>query len=91
MTNIIGRVAHAICLAESRNPFERRTLEDGTILFEWELRAPAARAAIEAMQEPSEAMIDEGLIGYGGGELELRLRRKGIKLAFQAMIIEALK
>ena len=55
----LERVARAICLGESRNPLERRTLEDGTILFEWELREPAARAAIEAHKA---ALEDAGLV-----------------------------
>lgn len=59
MSGMIERVAKAICLAESRNPMERRTVGDGElemVLWEWELRTPAARAAIQAMREPTENM-----------------------------------
>ena len=59
MSEMIERVAKAICLAESRNPMERREMTDGDVdmvFWEWELRAPAAKAAIEAMREPTDGM-----------------------------------
>ena len=76
----------ALALRENRTHNSLSDIEAAAILA---ALADAGRMIVP--REPTEAMIDEGLIGYGGGELELRLQRKGIKLAFQAMIAEVLK
>lgn len=53
---MVERVARAICIG---NPdFKMGTDGEGGLL--WEMYADQARAAIAAMREPTEAMIDEG-------------------------------
>jgi hypothetical protein len=52
MSEMIEKVARAICEEERMNPDDA--------LGGWVHWAPAARAAIEAMREPTEAIMDAG-------------------------------
>lgn len=56
---MIERVAKALCLSGGGNPYERREVGDDTF-WEWELRVPQARAAIQAMMGPTDAMAEAG-------------------------------
>lgn len=56
MSDMIKRIATAICLAESRNPMKRRETSKGT-MWEWELRTPAVRAALAAIKDAGYAVV----------------------------------
>lgn len=68
MNEMIERVARAICKADGQDPdHEGELTDEGT--FQWQSYVTDARAAIEAMREPTKAMIaacypdeDAGLI-----------------------------
>ncbi len=93
--SMVERVARAICAATNIAmegvtevvldnpdfviPAHKRT--DGKALPRWQLYVPKARAAIAAMREPTEAMIDATGSDWGS-QLEDN---------WQAMIDEALK
>jgi len=57
-SEMIERVARAICRAEY-----------GPGDAGWANQIPAARAAIEAMREPTEGMLDKGAVAEGDGNL----------------------
>ena len=57
--NMVERVARAICLADGEDPDER--CEDWMQEFSgWRGYVESARAAIAAMREPTEAMLEAG-------------------------------
>jgi hypothetical protein len=97
MSEMVQRVARAICASvDGRNPdhliavYEDRPCIGGGIMLpihkrDWENYLVQARAAIDAMREPTEAMIEAGMDKTSwpicNGEVEHR---------WQAMIDEAL-
>lgn len=57
MTDMIERVARAICRAGGKDPDETMIELGGVRTPMWDAFVPIARAAIEAMREPTEAMV----------------------------------
>jgi hypothetical protein len=56
---MVERVARAICKADGRDPDSDFTSGNATFPA-WQAYQSRARAAIEAMREPTEAMIEAG-------------------------------
>jgi hypothetical protein len=92
MTNppedMVERVARAMCLDLGVPPDNWTEDEAGVPVFAWQLEAGTARAAIAAMREPTEAMIEAGEVAcgssYGVGPWECRT-------SFTAMIDASLE
>ena len=86
MTNseMVERVARAICTASGVDPDIVHTDKFGEKLVCWIHFEPQARAAIEAMREPTRVMVYAGDL-EGGGHYSFA------KLVFQAMIDAALQ
>lgn len=89
---MIERVARAICVADGCDPNQESVgigvqMPAGQKYRLWEVRVAQARAAIEAMREPTEAMADiTGRVlscGYGHVPDDARI-------VWQAMIDKAL-
>lgn len=81
--NIIERVARAICRSDGTDPSVMITI-DGIEAPVWTLCANAARAAIEAMREPTPEMVKAGLrCGDTGPEPALSVWRDMIDAAIQ--------
>lgn len=60
MSEMVNKVARAIVthFRDSKNPLEGESLRQAAILFE-----PAARAALEAIRNPTDAMLDAATEG----------------------------
>jgi len=92
MTTMLERVARALCVARGWNP-DTCVMGGGSVSADgksashcyirmWENCFPEARAAIEAMREPSDAMWEAAL--------DSSLARKGWTAQYQAAIDAAL-
>ncbi len=86
MSEMVERVAYAIAKAEQPN-----------MGLSWCMNAPnrerccvLARAAIEAMREPAEAMVEKGSETMDGDD-NFYIGTRAAKEAWQAMINEAMK
>lgn len=77
--DILTRVARAMCEADGMNPNN------------WRHKVKAARAAIEAMMEPTEAMVDAGLLSLADstGEPGAHIARDPL-FAWRAMVAASL-
>lgn len=72
MSEMIERVARAICVSDGLDPdrkFKSSDISDGKAPHElaWHEYQPAARAAVEAMRVPTEAQLEaaeEIVVGY---------------------------
>lgn len=70
MSEMLEKVARAICIAAGENPDEDWRQAPGGPFAEvhlkpgqearWRLYLPQARAAVEALREPSEGMVEAG-------------------------------
>ena len=83
MSEMVERIARAICVASGQDPdfdYDPRGISFGDDI-RWKLYVPKARAAIEAMREPTEAIrqIKTMSISYGAEDI------------WRTMIDEALK
>lgn len=61
--SMVERVATAICLCNSCDPdlaVPTGNVNTNTLAVSWTLYVPQARAAIAAMREPTEAMMEAG-------------------------------
>ena len=65
MTNMIERVARALCVSDGTPPDRPVSCLDNTPL--WELHKKAARAAILAMRDCTPAMLDAGAAAHPRG------------------------
>ena len=96
MGSMVERVARAICAAETGGPLgyfpDGSPMRDGGVGEEYSVGQhkewrEAARAAIEAMMEPTPAMIE----AYEGMVCEFRMSEAlSAKIAWQAMLSAAL-
>ncbi len=86
--SMIERVARARCAEQGINPDApfRNLVGDKQRIVNWQAWTGEARAAIEAMREPTDAMIDAGAVAEGDGNLEAQARN-----LWAAMIDAALK
>lgn len=94
MTDLVERVARALCQNAGFLPDAVSNDEDETP--HWTLYASDARVAIEAMREPTEAMVAAGSgvtwwDGKDDEEWEENVSTDTAKRIYQAMIDEALK
>lgn len=71
MSEMVERVARVLCAADRLDPDEDWRVSGGIMLTvaiecgkaqRWRTYAPKARAAIEAMREPTQAMTDAGIV-----------------------------
>lgn len=53
----LEQVARAICLSFDFNPLERLACGE-EVIWRWEAYLPAARAALDAVEEPTEGMLE---------------------------------
>ena len=83
MDSMVERVAKAICAAETGGPFEGGVWEEYSTGQHKEWRE-AARAAIEAMMEPTFEIIQAGMNTKDNGDGQLHRRK------WRAMIQAAL-
>jgi len=65
MTDMIERVARALCVSDATPPDRPVSCLDNTLL--WELHKKAAIAAIAAMREPTEEMAQTVASAYTAG------------------------
>lgn len=86
---MVEQVARALCKEASIDPDKSDEWAPGVDRKNWESRIGAARAAIGAMREPTEAMVDAGsdIEDIDGNDIGLTAAQD----AWQAMIDEALK
>lgn len=69
--SLIERVARALCAAHYAARFAKPRDDahvQNNVDGNWHLYILSARAAIEAMREPTEAMVKEGILGGYGWE-----------------------
>lgn len=99
MSEMVERVARAICEARGGDPdvllsinsaYDDGRPEADVAIPNWRNHAAAARAAIEAMREPSPEMLaafvpakDDGPIGTWGGRIKERVWRAMIDAALK--------
>lgn len=101
MSEMIERVARAICQsAFDRGVYDRVTCGDALGLSQrqvtvddmWQLHRAEARAAIEAMREPTDAMCEAGAIYYHDNYQEGRAKEQTTaQPIWEAMVDAALK
>ena len=80
MSEMIERVARAICEANGRDPdelcadymMEKDRVAAGNPAREWEIWEDDARAAIAAMNPPTEAMVHQGWSRSGSSKERVR-------------------
>ena len=90
MTDIIERVARALCVSDATPPDRPVSFEDNTPL--WELHKKAARAAIAAMRDCTPAMLDAGSAAHpAGGYVRETLLTDIIEAEWRAMVDAALE
>ena len=92
MSEMVERVARAICEADGVDPDKEICgmgvqLPIGELAPAWRARLKQARAAIEAMREPTEAMTNQEGLHWGYSCHVCG----GLKEGWQAMIDDALK
>lgn len=92
MSEMIERVARAMCIADGYNPDRDLGFYDPVTekrLLAWQYRYPdRARAAIAAMREPTEAMCAAGI--EKDDELEWLQQERAIPQVYTAFIDAAL-
>lgn len=91
MSEMVERVARALCLSKMNGPSYPEGFRERRVEQNWHLFTDQARIAIEAMKEPTEAMLkvemDLGGYGFGDGECDSADPRE----IWTAMCKEALK
>ena len=90
MTDMIERVARALCVSDGTPPDRPVSCLDNTPL--WELHKKAARAAIAAMRDCTPAMLDAGSAAHpAGGYVRETLLTDIIECEWRAMVDAALE
>ena len=93
MTSMVERVARTLCTTRGVDPDKEVHCQGGGILYEWHWWEREARAAIAAMREPTEGML-EGMSSLITGEVEdynVYLGREDATEAWQLAIDAALE
>lgn len=92
MTDMIEKVARAICVCGGDDPDETGKDVHGVPIVAWEMWGEEARAALLAIREPTEKMVHAGsfeIMEHNGNHY--CPDPETMRLAFQAMISDALK
>ncbi|ASQ11852.1 hypothetical protein CDO22_17820 [Sinorhizobium meliloti] len=92
MSTMVERVARALCVNEGENP-DSPTPHNPHVDFVWQYYRGPARAAIEAMMEPTDAMLDavadeEDRRGIPSGVIGALIAEEAWPLMIQAALKE---